>query len=244
MQGVGRHLGRGGPWRVRSDPVHGRGRALREEVGYWEGWLATEGGNYPEDYARRIDPGAQVDDPALRSVLASIPEGTVSILDVGAGPLSIVGCRFPGLELTIVAVDPLADKYNRLLHKKGLEPPVRTQALAGERLVAEFGEDRFDIAYAHNALDHAVDPAVIIEQMLAVVRPGGHVVLRHSLNEAVQQNYVELHQWNMDERSGELVIWRPGAITNMTHALAGRAEVLCWTETADTVFCVITKPAA
>jgi SAM-dependent methyltransferase len=223
--------------------VHGRGRALREEVGYWEGWLATDGGNYPEDYARRIDPGAEVDDPALRSVLASIPEGTVSILDVGAGPLSIVGCRFPGLELTIVAVDPLADKYNRLLHKKGLEPPVRTQALAGERLVAEFGEDRFDIAYAHNALDHAVDPAVIIEQMLAVVRPGGHVVLRHSLNEAVQQNYVELHQWNMDERSGELVIWRPGAITNMTHALAGRAEVLCWTETADTVFCVITKPA-
>lgn len=241
-QVVGRLLQRRGrTWRTRSDPVRGRRRALREEVGYWAEWLATKGGKYADDYAYRIDPDAEVVDPALREVLATILGEAVSILDVGAGPISIVGCRFPGLVLTTVAVDPLADEYNRLLADAGLVPPVRTQAVDGEDLVAHFGEGRFDVAYSRNALDHTVDPVVVIEQMLGVVRPGGHVVLRHGLNEAVKQAYVQLHQWNLDERDGEFIVWRPDRMTNVTDALAGRAEVICWAESGDTVVCVMTK---
>src|SRR5262245_46824599 len=87
---------RGGGWRRRDDPVRGRRRALQDEVDYWGNWLATGGGKYPQDYAHRVDPEAEVDDPALREVLAGISGQAVSILDVGAGPLSAVGYRFPG----------------------------------------------------------------------------------------------------------------------------------------------------
>jgi len=170
----------------------------------------------------------------------------VSILDVGAGPASTVGCRFPGKVLHVSAVDPLAKSYDRLLNKTGVIPPVRTEPLEGERLVERFGHDLFDIAYARNALDHAVDPAVILENMLEIVRPGGYVVLRHVRNEAVRQAYVQLHQWNFDQRDRHFVVWRVGHETSVTDQLTGRADVTCYTEPSDEtgvdwVVCVIRK---
>lgn len=241
-------------WRVRSDPVRGRRHALGEEVGYWRDWIGNRGGRWRADFEYRFDPQAEVDDPVLRGVLAETGAG-VSILDVGAGPVTSVGRRYEGKPLTVVAVDPLARKYNRLLDAAGLEPLVRTEQVEGERLLERFGAERFDITYARNALDHAVDPLPIIEQMLAVVRPGGYVVLRHRTNEAVQQGYVQLHQWNFDPRAGTLIVWNPNGETNISSELAGRARVTCWQEATDPeaepdeadpgwCVCVIRKPGS
>ena len=221
---------RDAPWRTRVDPVRCRRCALAEEVEYWAEWLATRGGKYADEYAYRFDPLAEVADPALREVLTELAKPEASILDVGAGPASTVGSRFPGTALSVAAVDPLADEYDRLLAGARVVPPVRTERLAGERLVERFGRDRFDIAYSRNALDHAVDPMSIIENMLAVARPGGYVVLRHVCNEAVRQAYVQLHQWNFDERDGRFIVWRVGHETNVTELLSGRAQVRCWRE--------------
>jgi SAM-dependent methyltransferase len=218
---------------VRSDPVRGRRHALREEIGYWRDWTRNRGGRWSADFEYRFDPEAEVDDPVLRAVLGETGAAGVSILDVGAGPVTFVGRRYQGVPLNVVAVDPLAKKYNRLLDSAGLEPPVRTEQVEGERLLEWFGEERFDIAYARNALDHAVDPVVIIEQMLAVVRDGGYVVLRHRTNEAVQQGYIQLHQWNFDAREGKLIVWHPGHETDVSAELAGRAAVTCRREATD-----------
>jgi len=228
-------------WRTRSDPVRGRRRALREEIDYWDQWLSNEGGKWKDDYVFRFDPAAEVRDPALRKALATLPQREVSILDVGAGPASAVGCRFPGKELVVTAVDPLADSYDRLLAQIGLDPPVRTEPLEGERLTQRFAENSFEIAYGRNALDHAVDPVQIIEQMFGVVRPGGYVVLRHGRNEAVQEKYVQLHQWNFDERNGHFVVWRPGQETDLTELLAGRAELTCEIEPDGGIVCTLAK---
>jgi hypothetical protein len=159
-------LRRARPWRQRSDPVRGRRRALGEELGYWRDWIENRGGRWGEDYAYRFDPDAEVEDPLLRGVLAELNAPDLSILDVGAGPVSFVGRRYEGARLTVVAVDPLADRYNRLLAAAHLDPPVRTEPLEGERLLERFGQGAFDVAYARNALDHAVDPVLIIEQSL------------------------------------------------------------------------------
>lgn len=143
--------------------------------------------------------------------------------------------------MTVTAVDPLADDYRRLLLEYGLEPPVRTERLEGERLVERFGSGRFDIAYARNALDHAVDPITIVGNMLEVVRDGGYVVLRHVRNEAVRQRYRQLHQWNFDARAGELVLWRPDEVISLAERLR-LGTVSCHTEANDTwVVAVIAK---
>jgi SAM-dependent methyltransferase len=232
---IGRWLGRGGdgPWRTRNDPVRGRRRALKEEVAYWRDWVAERGGRWKDEYEYRFDPASEVADPALRGVIANLPQEEVSVLDVGSGPASMVGYTFPGKTVALVAVDPLADEYGRILGEAGVVPPVRATRAEGERLLDQLGPARFDIAYARNALDHAVDPPLIIENMLGVVRPGGYVVLRHVRNEAVRQAYVQLHQWNLDRRDEHLVAWRPGREIDLGAGLAGRAEIHCYLESAE-----------
>jgi hypothetical protein len=123
---------------------------------------------------------------------------------------------------------------------------VRARPVPGERLIDHFGPDRFDVAYSRNALDHAVDPVLIVENMLGVVRSGGHVVLRHMRNEGVRQSYVQLHQWNFDERGGHLIVWRPGWETDLNERLSARAEVKCHLEPTgeaddEWVVCVLRK---
>ena len=218
-------LGHGG-WRVRADPVRGRGRALDEESGYWSDWLAERGGKWADDFTRRFDPEAEVEDAELREVLASLPPGA-RVLDVGAGPASTVGVRFEGAPLDLVAVDPLADAYARSLAREGLVPPVPTQPIAGEDLRARLGSDRFDVAYSRNALDHAVDPAVIVDEMVGVVRPGGIVLLDHVQNEGERNGYEQLHQWNFDVADGHLVVWRSDRRIDLTDRLRDRADVRC-----------------
>jgi SAM-dependent methyltransferase len=220
-------------WRRRTDPVRGRRHALREEVEYWERWLATSGGRWSEEYARRLDADAEIGEPFIREILAGSSEARVSILDVGAGPVSAVGYRFRGRSVSLTAVDPLADEYERLLANAGVTPPVLTERVDGEALLERFGPDCFDIAYSRNALDHAVDPLAIINNMFSVVRPGGHVVLRHVRNEALRQGYVQLHQWNFDDRGGRPVIWRPDRYVDLTSALRGQADVQCRVEAAE-----------
>jgi SAM-dependent methyltransferase len=222
-----------GRWRKRDDPVRGRSRALQEEADYWDSWLRTKGGDWPDEYRRRFDPDAEVDDPALRKLLADDLHGQVSILDVGAGPATTVGRRFDRRRLVVTAVDPLAREYDRLLERHGASSPVRTEEVEGERLVERFGGKAFDIVYARNAIDHAVDPVLIVENMLAVTRPAGYVVLRHGRNEAVSEGYVQLHQWNFDSRDGRFIVWRPGRETDVSERLSGRAETRCWIEGAD-----------
>lgn len=224
-----------GKWRRRSDPVEGRTEALSEEVDYWRNWLATRGGKWREEFEYRLDPSSEVADAVLREVIERTPRDSVSVIDVGSGPASMVGSVLPGKSIALVAVDPLADDYNRLLDEAHVSPPVRPRRVAGEQLVEAFGCGSFDVAYARNSLDHAVDPVLIIDNMVDVVRPEGRVVVRHVRNEGTRQAYVQLHQWNFDERDGCLVVWRPGVQIDVNAVLAGRAEVKCWVENGDSV---------
>ena len=219
---------------MRSDPVRGRRRALDEESGYWAYWLAERGGKWADDFSRRFDAAADVEDPVLREILATLGPGA-SVLDVGAGPASSVGARFAGRPLNLVAVDPLADAYDRSLAREGLVPPIRTQRVAGEELTARLGSDRFDVAYARNALDHAVDPAVIVEQMVSVVRPGGTVVLRHVQNEGERNGYEQLHQWNFDVVDDRLVVWNDAFRVDVGAALGGRVAATAWISDGEAV---------
>jgi SAM-dependent methyltransferase len=218
----------GREFRMRRPPIINRRKALAQEVQFWRNIFATGGLQWPEEYRFRIDPEAEVNDPILRQILEKSPHVAVSILDVGAGPITGVGFRYPGKQLVLTAVDPLADAYDCILREHGIEPSVRTQRLRGEDLLSRFAPDSFDVAFARNALDHTLDPLPIIENMVAVIRPGGHVVLRHVPNEAVTESYEQLHQWNFDEREGRCVVWRrPGRERDVAVELGDGVSVSC-----------------
>src|SRR5215218_9909750 len=98
------------------------------EVDFWAGWLVGAPGTeeWTSDREARLAPETEITDPLVREELERHPGKEISILDVGAGPVTKLGFVYPGKTLTIVAVDPLANEYERLLRKAGLRPPVRT----------------------------------------------------------------------------------------------------------------------
>jgi SAM-dependent methyltransferase len=214
--GLGRRLW----WRTRKS----------SEVDFWAEWLVGAPGTeeWKSDRESRLAPDTQIRDPLVRAELERNPAEEISILDVGAGPLTGLGFRYPGKTLTIVPVDPLADEYERLLRDAELDPPIRTIRVAGEALLEHFGSRRFDIAYASNSLDHSADPFTIISNMAAVVGTGGIVLLRHKRNEGESARYGGLHQWNFDVVDDSLLLWDNAVEVNVGSALEGRAVTTAW----------------
>lgn len=201
---------------------------IRDECAFWRNWLENRGGRWPADFAYRTDPQSELE-PHLAERLPSPPPENLEILDVGAGPLTIVGKRIAGRPVHVTAVDPLAEAYNRMLDDLQIRPPVRTQPGAGERLAALLGENRFELVVSINAVDHASDPLLVIRQMLAVAKPGANVILEHTANEGQTNAYAGLHQWNFDVEDGRLILTGRGGRnrTDITRAVGDLAETTC-----------------
>jgi SAM-dependent methyltransferase len=153
-------------------------------------------------------------------VAERLPLGRVKVLDVGAGPISAVPKVHPGRTFDVTAVDPLAGLFDGLLREYGIEPWVRTIPGTGEALLELVEPCTFDVAHGSNSVDHTYDPALVIRNMLLAVKPGGLVLLRHERNEAVNEHYRALHQWNFDLVDGDFVLWRPGVRRNLSRELA------------------------
>ena len=230
-------VGRREPHRVWTEGVRG-------EVEFWRRVLPGRVATHPE-YIHRADPKAPIRDPLLNMMIAKIPEQTVSIIDVGAGPLTAVGKTYPGKTVRITATDPLAPEYVRIMREAGIKPPVPPIGCRGEDLLDLFTPATFDLAFARNALDHCVDPVRVITNMIELVKEDRFVVLRHLRREAHTQLYRDLHQWNFDIEDGELVIWRTRSDkVRIDRVLAPTASMATFEE-GGWVACLITKrPAA
>jgi SAM-dependent methyltransferase len=165
-------------WRqALSDPNEQmRGRAVRHEL---EDWVKRE-----------IDPAA---DP-------------VRILDVGSGPLTTIGTTWQGKDLTVVALDPLADEYNEILDEIGLVAPAPPVPGRGEELIDMFGSDVFDFVLSANALDHCADPVRVVAEMVGVAKPGAMIFLHHLVDVAEHERHQGLHQWNLSPLPGDMTI--------------------------------------
>ncbi len=215
--------------------------SLPHEMKFWDSWFASKGGKSPEDYRGRFDPEKPLQRNLAQLIERTHPFGPVRILDVGAGPLTILGKRLGNRDVTIVAVDPLADFYASLLAHHGIKPLVRTEKCAGEELRAMFDVDEFDLAYAHNCLDHSFDALRCIREMVAVVKPGHAVAMTHFENEAVREKYKGLHQWNFFRaENGHFHISSARETVDVTEQLASMADVTC-SVAKGVIYCEIVK---
>jgi SAM-dependent methyltransferase len=204
-----------------------RSTALEREVQFWRNWLSKKGMYWPDDYHARFDPDRLIDGH-LATYIDCVDRDRVRVLDVGSGPLTKLGKKHLSKRIEITATDILADEYDRLLGEFGIVPPVRTIYADAERLVEQFGPDAFDVVNGQNCIDHTAHPREAIEQMVAVTRPGGYVVLFHAENEGQREHYDQLHQWNFTCEDGAFIIRdRMGRTENMTQRLAASCDVEC-----------------
>ncbi len=196
-------------------------KGQQSETRYWHTYFAGRAG---DDLQQRLDPERPLQEHVARWLdpAAESPE----ILDVGAGPLTTLGKIWNGRRVTITAVDLLADDYDDVLAEFDIAPPVRTVSCPTEQLVHRFGEERFDLVYIENALDHHADVVEAIDQMLRVTRVGGHVVMRHARDEAETRGYEGLHQWNLAIEDGDYALWNREARTSVRREFGDSTELV------------------
>ena len=172
---------------------------VQSEILFWRNWLLRHGGEFREDFKYRFDPKNQVCG-VLRDVVSQFFDKShnatsLEILDVGAGPITVVGRWFEERKLNITAVDALAEFYDQLPYPQ-IRPDPQTLACKTEELDKIFQPYSFDIVHAQNTLDHHIDAPLAFKQMLHVAKRGGILVAIHHHNEALHGNWSGLHQWN------------------------------------------------
>ena len=197
-----------------------------DEVEYWRGVLGALGDGRADDkmrsrYREQLDP----DTPLADNVSAElgIPDGAtrLSVLDVGCGPLSVLGKRAGNVRLDITGVDPLADQYRAMLGEIGISPPFELRQGFGEELDRYFPHNHFDFVFSRNALDHSQRPHQAIRAMLHVAKPGATVWVNVNRNEAINASYNGLHSWNFDVLYGTVVLWQPSESLTMEKIVDG-----------------------
>jgi SAM-dependent methyltransferase len=204
---------------------------ISSEIIFWKEYLQTKGSLWKDFYETQLQPDTPLE--KIITDLLDAPLGyKVRILDVGAGPLTTLGKIFPGHQVELVAVDALADYYDEILAELDINPIVRTRKAEAERLTEVFEKNSFDLVHARNSIDHCYDPVLAIDEMLAVTRPGGWVLMQHVPNEATEAKEIGyiyagsgFHQWDFFVENDDFWISGLNARTNITERLAGQATI-------------------
>lgn len=198
---------------------------IAPELEFWDSYFRTKGLQWSDTYERRFNPQLPLQ-PRPLSLLPDTQE--VFILDVGAGPLTYLGKVAEGKKINIIAVDPLADEYNKILNKYMIEPIVRTQKADAEKLVAHFPRDTFDLVYARNCIDHSYAPVRAIRQMLSIVKKGCYILMEHHPEEATAAGHHGFHQWDFTRgNSGHFIIVSRRGRWNVTETFRKVCDVRC-----------------
>lgn len=178
----------------------------REEVFYWERKLANRHFQPGGGKQKQADPEAQFSHEVLEQVRG--PQGRgLEVLDVGCGPVTVLGYRSDQFDIKLTIVDPLADEYRKMYDKYQFHPPVLPQKCRGEDLNQMFADQTFDIVFSNNALDHAEDPLRILKNMCELLKQGALLYVGVFENEAEKEAYDGLHQWNFTVDDGTLFLW-------------------------------------
>jgi ubiquinone/menaquinone biosynthesis C-methylase UbiE len=123
---------------------------------------------------------------------------TARVLDVGCGPGSItVGLAAWAPEGSVTAIEPggdILDTARAAVAEAGADN-VTVEAASVYEL--PYDDDSFDLAYAHQVLQHLTDPVLALTEMQRVVRPGGHVAVRDAdyYTMSASPVYDEIERW-------------------------------------------------
>ncbi|RPA27855.1 methyltransferase domain-containing protein [Shewanella frigidimarina] len=166
----------------------------------------------------------------------------VKVLDIGAGPVSKVGKIHNGHEVELVPIDPMADKYRKILSALNLQPKYWTRYGEGERLSQQFEENSFDLIHARNSIDHCLNPITVIEEAIKVLKPKCYFYLNHYRNEGKAAKYYGLHQWNFDVVNEDFIISnRFGEQINVNNTLRHKALIHQIKQTEERLIVIIQK---
>lgn len=170
-------------------------------------------------------------------------KSNTTVLDVGCGLSYCTGNLRHGKLIDLHYVDPLAPFFNRIVKHSTVKCPQIEFGMI-EFLSAFYSHHDVALIIVQNALDHCVDPIKGICEALDSLETGGILYLKHYPNEAVKENYRGFHQFNIDEKSGNLIIWNRTDYHNITEKLRTYATInVSRYHQPEEIVAVITKTA-
>jgi hypothetical protein len=166
------------PWGERDPDATAK---YKDELNYWiaaiNGQEPTHGEKFVEVFSgwqrtrlNELADRLSIDRDAAMDAWTS----TRDVVEIGGGPIPCCGFR---PFRSAVAVDPLADGYlsSHLVPRAVLERPVVHLAACGENI--PLAGASCDLIIAENCLDHTDQPAMVVQEMGRLLRPGGMVWL-------------------------------------------------------------------
>ena len=111
----------------------------------------------------------------------------LDLLDVGCGPATITADLAehvaPGRVVGLDAAPGALEAARATLAERGLSGQV--ELTTGDVMALPFDDDSFDVAHAHQVLQHLSDPVGALTEMRRVTRPGGIVAVRDAVYSAM-----------------------------------------------------------
>ncbi len=167
----------------------------KNELSFWEGWLKRKGAAFQN--SRRLS-------PLFDFMIGNKKD--VTIANLGAGAMCLIGDRRRDVKVHVVSSDMLADEFEKMRNELGI---TSVNHIEKQNMTAlTYKDSSFDIVYCANALDHCQNPYKALQEMVRICKPGGWIYLYHFAHEGRRQRYHGLHQWNIDVTTdGDCIIW-------------------------------------
>lgn len=111
--------------------------------------------------------------------LLPVLEPDQRLLDVGSGPGTIT-CDLAALTAEVTAIEPSEAALTLTRQEAARRGLGNVDFRVADVHRLPFEDDSYDVAHAHQVLQHLSDPVLALREMARVVRPGGHLAARDS----------------------------------------------------------------
>lgn len=192
--------------------------AENDEISFWSNYLRKWDGDYNKLFSKR--------DFIKESFPDLIFKSSDIIVDVGAGPIPNYAEYDWFNNCDYYPVDPLADRYKKMLSEIGINLKKNTEFAMFEALTLFFDERSVDYVIVKNALDHCMDILRALIEAYRILKIDGSLMLAHNECEGLCAIYDGMHQWNIFENNGDLIFAdSKNGIINITKLLYGFADI-------------------
>jgi len=132
--------------------------------------------------------------------------GSLETLEIGSGPNSNLSYWVDNKLIRVTAIDPLADKYKKIMRKLNYRYPITPIKMKGEDILKNFEKESFHIIFAQNSLDHAEDPITCFKSGYYLLKKGGLMFVCTNIREGSRKNWAGMHKFDVFMKNRELFL--------------------------------------
>lgn len=157
----------------------------------------------------------------------------IRTMEIGPGPLSTLGWGVEEGILDVLAIDPLADEYRRIVNYIQNPYPIVPLRADGEDATLIFQGLHFHLAYARNSIDHCREPQKVFGNMVTLLVHGGILAHKHGEREGTLQRWKGGHNWDLSLDGNDIILSDSrGAEVNLCRANP-LTPIKVWQETSE-----------